>query len=362
MLQKILIKNFVLIEEVELEFKNGLNILTGETGAGKSILIDAISGILGDKMSTDMIRTGCERSVLEGVFDIGKSQNITNILKDAGIDCDDDILIIKRELFSSGKGRCFINSQQIPVAKLKEIGELLLVIHGQNEYQNIARISMHRELLDNYGCNAELLDKVGSLYNELQEIREKLSSLEMDEREKTRRIEYLSFALNEIKNAKLLPNEEDELREESDILLNAEKIFESINQSYELMKSEYGMLTSLKKIDNHLSSISEIDTNIALQLDNLRNAGYILEDIAVFLRSYENNIDYSPDRINQVEERLSLIASLKKKYGNSLAEIMQFAEKCESELNAISSSEEEKEKLGEIHKKKIEEAKKIHKT
>lgn len=358
MLRELRIKNFVLIEELSLEFGEGLNILTGETGAGKSILIDAISGVLGEKMSTDMIRTGCDRAVIEGVFDLGDSSSVKALLEDAGIDSDQE-LVLRRELFASGKGRCFANATQIPVAKMKEVSDFLMDIHGQNEHQNIVRISAHRELLDSFGKNRDLVDSIGKLHSELQSIRESIESSEMDEKEKARRTEYLSFAIKEIDDAKLRRNEEEELKEEETILSNAEKIFSQINSSSTILRGDDGVLPRLKKAEQALSSVSEMDPLISQNLDSLRQAVYLLDDCATFLRSYESNIDFSTERINSVEERLSLISSLKKKYGGSIEEVLQYAEKSRAELEAITSSDERIEKLKDEFKNKVREAKDV---
>ena len=207
MLQELRIKNFVLIDELNLPFSRGLNILTGETGAGKSILIDAISGVLGEKMTTDVIRSGCERAVIEGVFDVENPSNVRQILLESGIDCDDE-LVLRRELYASGKGRCFANATQIPIVKMKEIADYLMDIHGQNEHQNIVRIAAHRELLDSFAQNAEAVALIGELYKELHSLKESIESFEMDEKEKTRRTEYLGFVIKEIAEAGLKKNEE----------------------------------------------------------------------------------------------------------------------------------------------------------
>lgn len=357
MLTNLKIKNFVLIENLELEFKEGLNILTGETGAGKSILIDAISGILGERMTTDLIRNGFDRASLEGTFDTSNLPQVAAILHESGIDCDDNILILKRELYSSGKGRCFANATQIPVAKAREISEYLLDIHGQNENQNIARSSKHRELLDNFADNNELVTKVGKLYNDIAQLKEKIDSSQMDEKEKNRKIEFLKFAVDEIDSAKLSPNEEEDLKEESLILSNAEKIFTQINESSSLLRSDSGVLSLLKKAESRLASVGEMDTNIAENLESLRTAMFSLEDTAEFLRDYQQSIDFSPERINEVEERLSLISSLKKKYGDSIQEIIEYRDKSQRELESISSSEEKIEQLKEEYKTLVKETK-----
>ncbi|HQO03268.1 MAG TPA: DNA repair protein RecN [Spirochaetota bacterium] len=359
MLRELRIKNFVLIEDLKLDFGNGLNILTGETGAGKSILIDALSGVLGDKMTTDMIRTGFDRAILEGEFDIAALPQVPKILEESGIDCDDSTLVLRRELFANGKGRCFANASQIPVAKLKEISEYLVDIHGQNEHQNIGRIAKHREILDSFGGHQESLDAIYAVYHTLQDLKEKIGSHQIDEKEKARRIEYLSHALREIETAKLQPGEEEELKNESTLLANAEKLFTEINTASSLMKGDGGILPSLKKVEQSLSVISEYDAKISDILDVVQQSLYSLDDISGVLRDYHSGFNFSPQRLNEVEERLSLISSLKKKYGDSIQEIADYAERSSRELEAISTSEEEIENLTRLYKETVREAKEI---
>ncbi|HPW51764.1 MAG TPA: AAA family ATPase, partial [Spirochaetota bacterium] len=354
MLNRLRIKNFVLIEDLEIDFKNGLNVLTGETGAGKSILIDAISAVLGDKMTTDVIRTGFERATIEGDFDIGGIPNIKSVLDDAGIDCDDDTLVLRRELYSSGKGRSFANSLQIPVSKLLEIGESLIDIHGQNEHQNISKVAKHREILDRFAGLETLVGEVGECYNDLFQIKEKIKSTEMNEVEKKRRVEYLSFAVDEIEKARLVLNEDEALKEEETILSNSEKIFSQINAANENLRGDGGVIARLKKIEQSLSSVAEIDANIAANLDSVRSALYSLEDSSIFFRDYQEKLNFSESRINEVEERLSLVQMMKKKYGNTISDVLQFAETSRNELNSINSSDEMREKLTDEYRKKVQ--------
>jgi DNA repair protein RecN (Recombination protein N) len=359
MLAELHIKNFVLIEDLTLKFDRGFNVLTGETGAGKSILIDALSGVLGEKMTTDVIRSGFDKAVLEGVFNIAFAPQVRSILEESGIDCDDDTLILRRELFSSGKGRCFANATPIPINRLKEISDYLVDIHGQNEHQNIARIAKHREILDAFAGHQKLLENINALYHRLFGLKEALNSQMTDEREKARRIEYLTFALEEISSARLSPQEEDDLKNESQILSNAEKIFNDARLASELLKTEGGILSSLKKVEQSLVSISKYDPNISDTLDGIRTSLYSLEDAAAFLRDYSRGINFSPERVNEVESRLALIASLKKKYGSSIPEILEYAEKSRRELEAISSSEERIEAIKAEFQIAVREAKSV---
>lgn len=357
MLKEVRIKNFIIIDDLKIQFGKGLNILTGETGAGKSILIDALSGIMGDRMTTDMIRSGFERATLEGSFDITNVQQAQKILDESGIDCDDKMLILRRELYANGKGRCFANSTQIPISKLQEISEYLVDIHGQNEHQNIVKISKHRELLDSFAHHQELVETINGIYNKLHDLKEKMNSFEMDEREKARKTEYLSFAIKEIESARLSQGEDETLKNESTLLQNSEKLFTEINNSTQLLKGDGGIIPRLKKVDSSLSAISDYDAKISGLLETVKESLYTLEDAAAGLRDFEKGIHFSPERINEVEERIALISNLKKKYGSTIKDITGYAEKSKKELEAISSSDEEKERLNIEYKATVKIAK-----
>jgi DNA repair protein RecN (Recombination protein N) len=359
MLVELKIKNFILIDELSVTFGKGLNILTGETGAGKSILIDALSGVLGEKMSTDMIRSGYDRAVLEGVFDISGLPQVKQILELSGIDNEDDTLILRREIYSNGKGRCFANSVQIPLSKLKEIADYLVDIHGQNEHQNIVQVAKHRELLDNFGGLQALVQNMSQLHKQLQEIKEKIESLQIDEREKARRIDYLTHAIGEIEQANLQPNEEEALKNESNLLSNAEKLFNELNTVQELMQGDRGVVQSLKKMEMSLGHMANYDPNLSGVLETVREAYYSLEDAYATLRDYARSIDFSPERINQVEERIALISSLKKKYGDTIQDVLSYAQNAKRELATITSTDEALDKLQQEYAVTLKQAREL---
>jgi len=357
MLLELKIKHFIIIDELNLKFNGGLNILTGETGAGKSIIIDALSALMGAKITIDFIRKDFEKSIIEGIFDISNLRPIKMILTDSGIDFDNEILVLKRELYLNGKGRCFANSTQIPISRLKEISDYLIDIHGQNEHQNIIKISKHRELLDNFSGHYDLVDDVNRLYYKLKDLKEKINSFEINKKDERERKEYLSFVINEIESAELIQNEDDDLINQSKILLNAEKIFNELNNALVLLNDDIGIIQKLQIVEQGLSSFSGYDSNISSILEIIKESLYSLQDASSMLRDYKNNIDFSPDKINVVEERLSLISNLKRKYGNSIIDILKYASNAKKKINALISSDEEIEILKEEYFLTIKETK-----
>jgi DNA repair protein RecN (Recombination protein N) len=347
MLLELRISNFIIIEDLSIEFDEGFNVLSGETGAGKSILIDAISGILGDKISSDTIRSGKEKAILEGIFDIKNLSIVKEVLNDAGIDYDDDILIIRREIQKS-RSKFFANSIQITSSKVKEISENLLNIHGQNEHQNIIKPAKHREILDNFGEIQEEVNFVTLTYNTLTEVKNSLNSFNMSEREKDRIIEFNTHEINEIDSAELENDEEEKLLAESKLLSNAEKLSKDIHICNNIINNDEGALSLLKKCELSLESISQFDSKALPILEEIRNAICSTEEVSSFVNNYSDNFSFSLDRLNEVEERLSKISSFKKKFKcNSIKEILEYRDKIQKELDELTSSEEEIERLTE---------------
>jgi len=345
MLLDLKINNFAIIEDLKISFKKGLNILSGETGAGKSILIDALSVILGGKASVNMIRSGSSKFSLEAVFDIKKQLELKEVLFESGLENEEDLLFIKRDFSLEGRGRSFINATQIPLGKLKEITDFLVEIHGQNEHQSISKVAKHRILLDRFAKNLELLAKLKEVYKKFQAIKKEQERREVNEEEINRKKEYNSFVVEEIEKANLSLQEEENLNQESIFLANKEKIFWEVNQSSQLLKNEEGLITNLKRVEKKVSSIASFDKEVETFLEKIREALYLLEEVSSFFKGYEENINFSAERRDQVEERLALIASLKKKYGSTINDILNFQLKAAQELEEISGNKEELQKL-----------------
>ena len=266
MLREIHIKNFAIIDEITVEFAEGLNIFSGETGAGKSIIIDALNLVLGERGFTEQIRTGADASVIEAIFDVEAGRDL--LLRNKGIDIDDsNILILKRELNKSGKNKCYINSSPVPLNTLYEIGVQLVDIHGQHEHQALLKSETHIEFLDNFAVLTNKVTEIKELFLKLNTLKTKKENLTIDEHEKTRKIDLLSFQINEIEDANLKAGEEEELKSEKTILMNAQKIFNLADESYSKLKGEgVNVLNETNKIINILKEISAMDKKFLLAL------------------------------------------------------------------------------------------------
>ena len=347
MLREIHIKNFAIIDEITVEFAEGLNIFSGETGAGKSIIIDALNLVLGERGFTEQIRTGADASVIEAIFDVEAGRDL--LLRNKGIDIDDsNILILKRELNKSGKNKCYINSSPVPLNTLYEIGVQLVDIHGQHEHKALLKSETHIEFLDNFAVLTNKVTEIKELFLKLNTLKTKKENLTIDEHEKTRKIDLLSFQINEIEDANLKAGEEEELKSEKTILMNAQKIFNLADESYSKLKGEgVNVLNETNKIINILKEISAMDAKISSCVDVCEKAKADLDEVGYFLREYKTKIIADDKRLEEVEDRLDLVGKLKRKYGDNFDAILVYKEKIKEELNSIIKSDEEIKKIDE---------------
>ncbi len=338
MLRFLRIREFALIKELEIEFGPGLNLLTGETGSGKSILVDALGLLIGERSSVEMIRASSDTAVLEGAFDIEHDGAVTRLLEEAGIGHEEDTLLIRREISSGGRSRVFINNTLATLALLKSIGERLADIHGQHDQKSLLDLSSHREWLDRFGGNSDTIAKISELYKRMRESAGRLDSMAMNEQERLRRVDILQFQVNEIRRANLQPREKDDLDSERCILANREKIFALASEAYSLLyESETSLLSLVNRLERVLTELQGFDTTWTSHCENLRETVYKLEDLAYAARDYTTSIDFSPERLNQVEQRLADLDRLSQKYGSSIPEILAFADKSERELEGLIS-------------------------
>lgn len=346
MLQQLEIHNIALIDRVGIELGNGLNVLTGETGAGKSIIIDSINAILGERLSKDLIRTGKEKAIVEAVFQID-NEKLQDIYEESGIEPEEDgTLIISREFSLSGKNTCRINGKMVTVSMLKDIGRRLVDIHGQHDNQSLLRTESHIDLLDSFGGEkiSSLKNNYLKLLNEYKEIRNKLKSITGDQNDRERKIDLLRYQIDEIKKAGLKPGEDEELNRQRTILTNSEKIIASLSRAYESLFSGNNIKSSAYDSINDalsdLGGIVKLDDGYGEIVKKLEEVSYHIDDIIDAIRKEKDKIEYNPDLLEQIEDRVDLIFKLKKKYGNSIEDINKYLAGIEQELDEIVKSEE----------------------
>ena len=347
MLKELQIRDFALIEQVHLSFYEGFSVLTGETGAGKSIIIDALSLLLGARASLEMIRTGCERAVVEGVFSI--PQPVCPLLAEWGIGIDSE-LIITREIHRSGRNRCWLNGSLVTVNQLSQLGRALVDILGQHDHQSLLDVSRHLDMLDAFG-GAELQDLrrlVADRHQKYIEIKRERERLQNQERERLVRIDLLQFQINEIDQAKLRVGEEAELVQQQQRLANIERITTTAESVYARLQEHTDqppLYDQLAQAVTELSSLTRYDSKIAPVLELFNQALIQLEEGSRDLRQYLEEFDRDPEALEQIENRLALLRTLKRKYGESEAAILAYADQIRQELEVLLESEITIEKL-----------------
>ncbi|HHW30489.1 MAG TPA: DNA repair protein RecN [Clostridiaceae bacterium] len=346
MLQLLEIHNIALIDKVKIEFGEGLNVLTGETGAGKSIIIDSINAVLGERVSKDLIKTDKDKAMVEAVFNVPK-QRIEDIFINFGIPTEEDgTIIISREFTLTGRNICRVNGILVTVSTLKEIGSRLIDMHGQHDNQSLLRTESHIDLLDLFGGAriGDLKSKYLELLEKYKEIKNSLKALTGEEGERERKIDLLKFQIDEIAKANLIPGEEEKLNKHRILLSNSEKILNALNSSYELLYSgEDNKVPASETIGqaiSELKSISRFDSGYQDIADRLENISYLLYDLIDEIRKERDNIEYDPSLLEEIEQRLDTIYKLKRKYGRTVEEILQFYNKAKEELEKLSSSQE----------------------
>lgn len=352
MLLSLDISNFALIEKLTTEFTPGLNVLTGETGAGKSIIIGALMLLLGERASLDQIRTGEDSATVSGLFALDGDSRVREILDMHDIPWNDDnTLVIFREVSRSGRNKCRINDKLCTLSLLKLVGECLVDVHGQYQHQSLLSSESHIDFVDEYGGKAILDTRrvVSQLYDELRVRRDELRKYSGDVHERTREMELLKFQINDIESAKLLPNEDEMLHAERKILSNAETIQQNVEKSYAMLAGglveQPGTQQLLGEILALLEEVARLDDSLNPILESAQSAFYILEEVSRSLRMYKDNFEIDTERAEFVESRIAEIAALKRKYGNSLDDVFTYLEKAKQKLKELENSEEIANKL-----------------
>lgn len=365
MLSSVHIENIALITSLDIELGRGFSVFTGETGAGKSIIIDSIGFALGARSDRDIIRSGEECAVVEALFS-NISKETAEKCAACGIEPDEDgCLFIRRTLSSDGKGSVRINGRQVPVSLLREISGYLINIHGQHHNGELLNSDKHMGILDAYGKNEKELFGYKEVYSEYTQLKNKLSLLEIDEKEKKRKIDILKFQVDEIKKAKLKAGEEEELVAERNKIRNIEKISKNINLAYGNLYGDGGSV--FEKIDKAVSAVKTVGDIIPKSeeyIEQLEDFKYRIMDIAELLYENLDVSDEDPDSaLDRIESRLDVIGKLKMKYGSDISEILEYLKKCEAELSEIELSdvlsEELKNKIAQLEPKLFERAQKL---
>lgn len=335
MLQELSVKNFAIISSLQLEFQMGMTVLTGETGAGKSIIIDAMGLLTGGRGSSDYIRQGANKCTLEGLFSMPKSQELKQLLEELGIETEEDSLVIQRDISASGKNVCRVNGRIVNITNLKRIGEYLVDIHGQNEHQELMQSERHIDMLDEFGGKKLLAvkEKYTRAYQEYRALEAKVRKRQKNEKEFAQRMDMLHFQSDEIASAQLVAGEEEQLLEERNKLNNFQKIADALTISYAALNGEDD--SSLDKIGtsmNELASIESLDSEYKTLSDTVQNAYYLLQEASGDLSRLIDGLELDEVRLNEVENRLELIRQMKRKYGDSIETILSYYEEITKEL------------------------------
>lgn len=344
MLQELTIRNLAVIEYVQVRCKQGFHVLTGETGAGKSIIIDALGLIAGGRSSSELVRYGSDRAVIEALFQVGADHPVWDVLERMGIEADaDEHLIIRREITVQGKSTSRINSQLVNLASLKEVGECLINIHGQHEHQSLFRTEEHIEWLDLFGH--ETIGPVKQVYKEAYKayitVRDQLRELQESGKQALQMMDLYRFQVEEIGAAKLKIGEDEALLEERRRLANAEKLYSGASGAYDGLYGGHEGLDAIRKALQKLTDIAAIDPDKLQPLaEQVQSAYYQLEDAAYQLRDYRDEIEFNPSRLDYIEQRLDTLSSLRRKYGETVADILQYYDKIQDELSRMENKDE----------------------
>lgn len=346
MLQELSIKDFAIIDEIQISFQPKMTVLTGETGAGKSIIIDALGLLAGGRGSTEFIRKGEKKAVIQGLFTLPREANTYNILEEYGIDSEDGQIILQRDLYRGGRNICRINGMMVNLATLRKVGETLIDIYGQNEHQELMKPENHIDLLDEYDKKtSQLRNQYQVVYQNYRKLKLSMEKKEADEKAWAQRLDMLNFQVKEIEEAGLKINEEDELVEEKNKLDNFQAIHDALELSYQILSGEkIDVVGNLGNAMNELSDVSDLSENLQEINTKISDAFYSLEDAARDISDELDSMEWNGERLNEIEERLELIHQLKRKYGDTIEDILHYHSRIEKELREMENAEQNSEK------------------
>jgi DNA repair protein RecN (Recombination protein N) len=344
MLLELSVKHLAVIEEVRVSYQTGFHVFTGETGAGKSILIDALSLAIGGRASADLVRHGYDVATIEALFDVPTAHPVHGILRENGVNAsDEEPLFVRREVTAAGRSTARVNGQLVTMATLKAIGESLVNIHGQHEHQSLLRVDRHLEWLDAYGGStvASVKQAYKGIYTTYMEVKGQLDHLQQSGKQALQMADLYRFQWEEIEAAALKPGEDEWLQEEKRRLSNAERLYSAASDGYESLYGNKQSLELVSKAVQRLSDIAKYDpTILSPLLEQMQSAYYQLEDAAYQLRDYRESIEFNPDKLETIEQRLQTLHALKRKYGESAEDIITYAAKIKTELDTLDNQEE----------------------
>lgn len=348
MLKTLSIENIAVIEKAEIEFSNGFNVLTGETGAGKSIVVDSINAILGERTSKELVRAGSENALVTAYFE-DISKEVEQKLNEFDLPCDDDgALVLSRKISAQGKSTCRINGSVCTVSMLKEVGNLLVNIHGQHDSQTLLNADYHYKFVDMYGSLDGVLDEYKQSFKQLLSVRKQLKALTMDADERDRQIEFLDYQIKELSDAEIKVGEWDELKKRKNLILNSQNLLQSLNSALSAFNGsdEYsGISTLLSTVVKEIGSVSDVDSEIKSVYDKAEALNDSVEVVKDALLDKINSIEFEPEELNRIEERLDLYYTFSNKYGETEQDMLYYLDEAVKKRTAFENSEEELEKL-----------------
>jgi len=349
MLQLLNISNIALIDELRVEFEPGLNLLTGETGSGKSIIVDALGLLIGERFTSDLLKTGEARAFIEGLFSVGRNPELEQMLREAGIEVEGratNEIIIRRELASSGRNKIFINNQLATQSLLRDLRPYLVDIHGQGEQQTLFNPDTHLELLDSYAAVAALRQEVTTAHKRWAALKRELDDLSRDEAERFQLIDILRFQINELERAELSIGEDERLEEERRRLTNVEKLTTLCGESFGLIYEDSdSAITRLRQSARRVEELGQYESNFRGYLEGLETTRALLEDLAFSLRDFANKLEFSPERLAEIEQRLAELSRLKRKYGGGIESALDHLARAEERLARIERADEREAEL-----------------
>lgn len=346
MLQELVVENYAVVDRLRIRFHPGLNLLTGETGSGKSIVVDALGLLLGARASAEMIRTGESRAYVAGIFDVRDGQPILRLLETAGIESDDGELLVEREILAGGKSRAFLGSRPVAVSLLKDLAPFLADIHGQHDQQLLFSPEAQRDMLDAFAAHRDSLDRAAAVFEQWHSAAAELESLQRSEQEKLRMLDLWSFQRKEIEAAALEPGEEIDLENERRVLQNIQRLEEAASTAYTAVYDGPASAVSLthtaaKKIEE----LCRIDSSLEALREHLKTASLSLQEVSYALRDYLSRLEANPPRLEEIEARLAALDRLKRKYGHSIPDVLTFLEDVRRQIASVEQAGERMEAL-----------------